>query len=119
MSKAIEELKNLRIALYEAKKDNPLITYRELADEFNIHFDKAKKLIQEYCKMFNLEQPVDVIDLRNKNEKKVNKLIGKKVSFDGKTGKMINELNRVYVIHIDGEESPAVYLRKDLTRVSK
>lgn len=109
MIEVTEEEKDLRIALYEYKKENPSKTYSEIAKEFGIRANKAKDLIFKYCKAFNLDLPATNMDFSSTYKKFEGKLKGEIISIENRQATVINELtNTIIVRFLDNNEAETI-----------
>lgn len=116
--KSNDELRaDLRIAVYECKRDFPEKTYSEIGKEFNVSAADANKLVIEYCKKFNLPEPPVVIVPGRKYVSKDAMLPGTRLEISGRKGTLINDLSNTLVVLFEDINDTAVVYKSDLTVV--
>lgn len=106
---------SLRMALYEAKIDEPIKTYDQLGKEFGISSTDANKLVIEYCKLFSLPEPPVVLISGKPYDRNKRLLIGVRVEVNGRGGVLIEESIHYMKILFDDTRVIEVVNRIDLS----
>ena len=106
---------SLRMALYEAKRDEPIKSYDQLGKEFGISSADANKLVIEYCKKFSLLEPPVILTPGNPYNKNNRMLIGTRVEVNGRSGVLIEEFVHQMKILFDDTKDFELVNRIDLS----
>ena len=116
--KSNDELRaDLRIAVYECKRDSPSKTYSEIGKEFNVSSADANKLVIEYCKKFNLHEPPVVIVPGRKYVQKDVMLPGTRLEINGRKATLIKEMVNTFSVLFEDVNETKVVSKIDLTVV--
>ena len=106
---------SLRMALYEAKRDEPIKSYDQLGKEFGISSADANKLVIEYCKKFSLLEPPVVLVPGTTYDRNKRMLIGTRVEVNGRSGVLIEEFVHQMKILFDDTRDFELVNRVDLS----
>lgn len=109
---------DLRILLYECKRDEPRKTYDQIGKEFGLSGAAVNKLVVEYCRSLNLPEPPVVLSPGEKYNRNKMLPVGTRLEIEGRIGTLITELTySYYVLMADTNEMVSVS-RIDLSIIS-